>query len=305
MLNIIEEYKKGKTLNSLSKTTGISIKTISNYLKINNIQVKDNRIFPESIDKIVVEEYNLGLSASAVGAKLGISKSAVLRRLKRLGIKRTYEEQKNIRPQDIEIAIQGYKNGMGSVQAGALVGVSCQLLDRWLRERSITKRSYSESKTLNHNRSKRGIQGIVNTRFGNLHFDSMYELARIIQLEKDLSTVNLERCSFQIIYNNNHRYNPDFLVTYKNGVKYIEEIKPFNFINREDVLVKKKAGEEYAFLNKMLYRIITEMEIGKNSFESIDLSKICFKKESDTVNFARNILKAKKHIEKNELSLQL
>ena len=53
-------------------------------------------------------------------------------------------------------------------------------------------------------------------------------------------------------------YIPDFLVSNK----IIEEIKPKRLLNEDNNLLKFKAGTKYCNQNNLIYKILTEKELG-------------------------------------------
>lgn len=91
-------------------------------------------------------------------------------------------------------------------------------------------------------------------------YDSIYELARMLQLD-DLNLKWTKKHGIRIKYilkNSEHRYIPDFLV----GTNIIEEIKPETMLLLEINVTKFKYANEYCENNNMIYKIITETELG-------------------------------------------
>lgn len=70
-------------------------------------------------------------------------------------------------------------------------------------------------------------KGVVNSRFGDIDFDSSYECALIEWCEKDSRIVHLERDYMLIdyVYNGNRCFAPDFKLWLNNGLFLIVEVK--------------------------------------------------------------------------------
>jgi hypothetical protein len=93
-----------------------------------------------------------------------------------------------------------------------------------------------------------------------LFYQSSYELKAFELLENDNDVVEFKRGGFAIQYLNNAKekrsYIPDIIVTYKNSLKRILEIKPKKL--RNDNILKLEAGLKYCKENGFKYEIWDE-----------------------------------------------
>ena len=89
---------------------------------------------------------------------------------------------------------------------------------------SVTRaRIVSNGKWNPANKSRKGI-------YENVKYDSLYEMARLMQLKNDPLVRNFERNSIVVQYsydNQLRNYTPDFLIHYKDGRIEVEEIKGY------------------------------------------------------------------------------
>lgn len=108
-------------------------------------------------------------------------------------------------------------------------------------------------------------------------FQSGWELERMKQYDADDSLINWKRCSDIIPYTSKDgkikHYNPDFELTFKDGVVVVEEVK--GYID-SDIFEKVLAAKQYFDNCSKIYRLVTKI---KNAFivvqvESLD--EYCF-----------------------------
>jgi len=90
-------------------------------------------------------------------------------------------------------------------------------------------------------------------------YDSLYELARMIQLDElKLDWTKNHGIRIPYFYNgSNHKYTPDFLV----DNKFLEEVKPNTLINLDINKIKCEQALIYCNNNHLIYRYITEDDI--------------------------------------------
>ena len=99
---------------------------------------------------------------------------------------------------------------------------------------------------------------------GKYFCHSTWELMYCRFLDQDDSVVNYSNPSFSIPYQQgdctDHRYLPDFFVTYVDSRKEIIEIKPSLQVNWEKNILKFVAAEKYCQENNMTFKVITEKD---------------------------------------------
>lgn len=108
-------------------------------------------------------------------------------------------------------------------------------------------------------------------------FQSGWELERMNQYDADDSLISWKRCSDIIPYVSKNgkikHYNPDFELTFNDGVVVIEEVK--GYID-PDVFEKGLAAKQYFDSCSKIYRLVTKI---KNTFvvvQTENLDKYCF-----------------------------
>ena len=117
--------------------------------------------------------------------------------------------------------------------------------------------------------------------YGNFFFRSLRELTYIVNvIEKDnLNWISAETKKMSIKYvdwdGTQRTYRADFLV----DNKFLVEIKPLKLHNSPNVLLKKKAAEEFCKLNGYIYIIQDPGILDKNTLKELYKNKkICFEK---------------------------
>lgn len=95
---------------------------------------------------------------------------------------------------------------------------------------------------------------------------SSYEERRMKFLDscpEVVSFTNKHRIWINYVWeNDNHKYNPDLLVTFLDGTKRIEEVKGF-ILDQDRVKAKERACIDYANKNGLQYKMIFENELEK------------------------------------------
>ena len=100
-------------------------------------------------------------------------------------------------------------------------------------------------------------------------FDSSWELKRMKQMDIENDILMWKRTKYKIPYSDingkNRNHIPDFYVEYKDGQKYIEEMK--GSID-ENTILKIKATKDWCEKNNFQYKILGEKEI--KNFENLE-----------------------------------
>ena len=288
---IVKYYTEGFDVKTIASTDGRSVSTIYRILK-NYIKIKDYRILDSDILNKVVLLYKEGKSSREVAKELNISPPSVKRIIKREGISRNRLEAFGIKSEDLEKAIEKYKNGMGAKKSCEDYNFSERVLYSELKKKGVKVRSYSEANALSAtSKQKRGLKGEVVLVKDCIKFESFYELLFIIQCLKDENITNISRFRGAIEYVDNTNkvryYNPDFIVEY--GEKEcVVEVKPVSRIYEEDVKIKAKYAKDFF----KCYRIVTEDDLILYSTETLSKFHINTKEDLNKyINRYKNKIK--------------
>ena len=151
---------------------------------------------------------------------------------------------------------------------------SCQLKHNHAQPLSFQSREKISRSSADKIMKENGCRKNYHYKQGTVHcirlnkdfiFKSSFERDRLLQLDKDLTVKNIEKEVLRIPYikpnGNPGHYIVDLVITYRNGLRVLEEIKPTTFVNEASVVVKSKAAIEYAKNNNYIFRIVTEKEI--------------------------------------------
>lgn len=108
----------------------------------------------------------------------------------------------------------------------------------------------------------------TSTKTGQVcRFRSGWEKIYLEYLDNNPDILTFEYESFSIPYVSNKRtgkirkYFPDFLVTYTNGIIELIEIKPLRRIHQAKIQKKTIAAGDWARLNNVEFKIVTEIEL--------------------------------------------
>jgi hypothetical protein len=94
-----------------------------------------------------------------------------------------------------------------------------------------------------------------------IRYDSEWELIRLKFLEKDKSLKLLERNPFRWVYELDgveHYYFPDWLLTYHNGDKILEEVKPRRVCELPEAQAKFKVAKIQCASLNLKFRVIKD-----------------------------------------------
>lgn len=92
-------------------------------------------------------------------------------------------------------------------------------------------------------------------------FRSSWEEMLMQHFDADDTVATWDYESFRISYDyDNHKrwYVPDFLVTYTTGLKYLIEVKPYEFVESGRVRLKSQAGEKWCAENGATFLVVTK-----------------------------------------------
>jgi GNAT superfamily N-acetyltransferase/AraC-like DNA-binding protein len=269
---IAAEYQAGNTLTELSKKYSISVESIDR--KLNRMGVKlrapimkfnghRKHDVPLNKDEIAADYLKLG-SLSKTAEKHDCTMTYVRTILESRGIViRTTSEIMSgegnpffgkKHPEEIA----KYCAEIGSISGRVFweqnpdyaVIVSQKQKELWL---DLEKRK-ADSELISRLRQEgkcNSYKGAIHTRFGQIQFDSSYELAFIEKCDSDRRIVHLER-DFALVeydYNGIHIFIPDFRIWLENGDFLIIEMKSIWLAKQPKELEKIKAGFD-TFLDK-------------------------------------------------------
>lgn len=243
-----------------------------------------------------IELYKNGMSTRDVAKEIGVNKSSVTRWVNKYNIARTTAEHYGITISIIEDVLKEYNKGYGARTISKNLGISDTSIYRILKDNGIDIRSLKDAQSLRAEQGRQPIWGIrskIKTRFGNIRADSVYEAARISQLNLDDNVSFVSRAK-RIPFGNGF-YTPDLLVEYVDGTKIVEEIKPTYRLNLDEVIRKKESAINY-YGGDIEYKIVTENEIGIDGFDSIDIDQVEHNNDSDRDRFIKAIRTAKSQI---------
>lgn len=145
------------------------------------------------------------------------------------------------------------------------------------------------------------LSGTLKTKYGNLKFDSSYELCFLLWTEKQIDIKYIDRVNFWIPYLLNEKikhYQPDFIITKYDNSKILIEIKSSKspFYNKNIVSLKENAALSYIKENNINeYKLINEDHILSKEINFIRTCRIrCLCKilySENRLELSSNILK--------------
>jgi len=123
----------------------------------------------------------------------------------------------------------------------------------------------SRKKKRRKSRYHRGLH--VSPIAGECKFRSGWEQKYMEHLDADpeVSTWSYEKLIIEYISNKKtkkvRKYYPDFQVEYKDGRKFVIEIKPSRRLVQVNVIKKIRAAKEWCTEHDVVYKILTEIEL--------------------------------------------
>lgn len=220
--------------------------------------------------------YKAGNSISKVSSLTGLGGSTIHRMVVADGSNRSHADVNNAEEDVRNDAVSLYLLGLNTYEVASATGVSQPTIARWARQEGIS-RGYSGAQSLRiaigrNPESPRGIKSTFTSQKNGRAFfaASIFELARMGQLECDPDVVFFDRSSDRIPLEGNRNYVPDLEITYLNGDVVVEEIKPEDMLGDAGVRAKAYAAVEFYKGSGKRYRIVTERVIGLKGFNTID-----------------------------------
>ena len=221
---------------------------------------------PKETVESAIAKYKDGDSTRKIASELSVARASVTKWISDAGISRTSSTARG-GGYDIELkSVELYKTGIGANEIAKQLGVTSTAIYRWLNKHGIKIRTTSEAQSLRAQQGRqpiRGIRSVVKTKFGEIRADSVYEAARILQLENNKEVTNVYRYSGAIDYGENRKYTPDLVVEYSSGLTTVEEIKPLFQVDRDDIIEKANAAR-LKLGDDISYKFITQNDIDFN-----------------------------------------
>lgn len=261
-----------KSTTEIAKIVGCSANTACRVLNGAGV---DTSSFPckNKLD-YVVKLQKEGKTNVEIAAELGGCARQVTTWLRKRGIQIRPQIDRNLKDEAVRLysedkmSIRNVANrlGIGSVvvrraviNAGAIRTLSKA---RCLATRKDMGRDQYRSQAYHWQSRKTGIWQPAGSR---------WELVRMSQLDDDNSVAEWTRCPFYISYNGGKTYNPDLLVTYKDGRKVVEEIKPQRYAITPKNQAKFAAARVYLQEKNIPFVVMTEEEIGREAIRNFKI----------------------------------
>ena len=172
--------------------------------------------------------------------------------------------------------LESYLSGDSLGEIATRHGIDRTTVSR-IAQRNGALRSKSESQSVRAARDGVGLdqfgkKGAFHSAKMNLWVptDSLYEYARMEQLDADESVVSWRRSNARIKYEFEgiqRTYVPDLEVILVSGRVRIEEIKPNKFALSPLNLAKFSAGRKFASDNGYEFKVVTEDDIGRSAID--------------------------------------
>lgn len=273
---VIQQYEDGVASPLIAKKEGIGETTVLRWLRQAGITrtAAETKGVSADIRQRAIDMYEKGASVSDVAKKLEIGASTVHRAVTKSGISRSHEDAVAIDPAIKQQAIDLYREGLNTHEVSEKLGLSQSTVSRWARK-IPDGRGWSGAQALRQALGRGTNYGIKSSfrseKSGKeIHATSLYELARLGQMEADSEVAHVERVKDRIPYGEGRHYVPDFIVTYADGRKVAEEVKPEYQRENEVVRAKEKAARDYYSKKGIEYRLVTERDIGLEGFATVD-----------------------------------
>jgi transposase len=240
--------------------------------------------------------YISGLSSLAISKRVsGASLATIKRWVSDEGIQRSVSEARGGTKEKRAAAADLYKTGLGAFEIARKLGVTNHAIYGWLSDAGVEIRSKSEAQAFRAAQGRqpiRGVRSTIETKWGSILTDSLFEAARLRQLEADDSVADVRRATESIPWGDGQRYTPDLVVASKDGTVRVEEIKPAFQMERADVLAKAEAAR-LALGKDISYRLVSTDDLA-SGFALLDPSKgIRFASDEDADRFKRALATAK------------
>jgi transposase len=265
-LSAVSEYiNSSLSLSSVAKKYGYTGGWLLKKLNAKGIRPRGRADWKLNVEKetLACQYYRDNMPVKEIASKFSISRRTVTEWIKKNGIRPlNYNERLGVTQELKQHAVKLYVDDkLNCCEISKIIGFSHRSILDWVKD---VKRSASEIASISSFNGKKkgyGKKGWVETRFGQIRYDSSYERDRILMLDKDLSVISLKRCPYLIKYTDTNRYNPDFLVQYNDNSFVVEEVKPYQMLKLEKNISKFKAANSYLKTLNIPFIIVTQKEI--------------------------------------------
>lgn len=241
---------------------------------------KKQALFDRHIE-MMKDAYRAGATLKEIAHQVGINELTARAWLIDAGV---FEHKRGRVSREQEQSIlTSYLAGDALNEIASRHGVERTTVSR-IAERNGVLRSKSESQSVRAARDGVGIdqfgkKGAFHSSKMNswVPTDSLYEYARMEQLDGDESVISWRRSVARIPYEFNgvgRIYVPDIEVTLVGGRLRIEEIKPKKFTSSPLNVAKFAAGEKFALENGYEFKVVTEDDIGRAAIEKAGLATV-------------------------------
>lgn len=264
----VDDYFKGMSCQEISIKYSVNRKTIGNWIRGFNKKARKNSGWRD-FDKInsLVKEYVNGSRTKELAKKYNVCTRTVSSWVKEKGVKPIlYSEKMGYTNELKQNIINLYnKNNLTCNDISVLLKLKRFFVYSVVKSYFRENGDYSGIKIMGGRGKYYGSKGSIETRFGLIRYDSLYERDRIIQNSRDFNIKSMERCKIKIKYFNlllePHIYKPDFLIQKIDNSIIIEEVKPTSMLNKYDNSFKHEFAIKYCNENGYKFRVVTEKEI--------------------------------------------
>jgi len=272
-------FAAGSSLRAIGTALHVDHKTVSRWLDDIGVVRKSFRK-EEALKADAVRLYREGKSQQRVADELGVNQASVGLWVKAAGeYSRTKSYTDAEKAEILRLYVEG---GMSGADIAQKLNVPEATVTKYVRlaggsrsrsEAAVTLRLNKPEKLLGRGWGKSAPY--YSEKGGGWNFgDSLLEIARMSQLDEDPAVISWTKRTERVPYGNKQFYLPDFLVQYADGRKEIEEVKPAHLVNNESVQLKAQAARAFFKDKGIGYRLITEDEIGKERYRSVDRTKL-------------------------------
>lgn len=270
----INEYLNGKeSLDTVAGKIGMSGGNLRHW--IIKLGHKPRKIHESRFDENRIKEccylYVQGMTNKALAEKYNVSKRTIFDWLIKSNMKpKKFNETLGITPEIKTRAVDLYSNDkLNCGEISRILGVSSRSIFDWIKS---IKRTQSEIAIIKIAKigsvNSYGKKGKVQTKYGEIYYDSWYERDRLIQLNSNEDITCIQRCKDRIKYQDQNgiekSYIPDFFVEYKDGTKIIEEVKPFPLLEKFNNPIKFQCANEFYKDKNIIFKTVSEVIIYGN-----------------------------------------
>jgi transposase len=265
-LAVDDYFNKGMSCQEISIKYNVNRKTIGNWIKGFNKKARKNSGWRD-FDKInnLVNDYVNGARTSELSKKYNVSNRTVAKWIKEKGVSPIFYPEKMGYTEELKQKIVSlYKSNLTCNDIAILLKLKIHFVYQVIKKYFRKNGDYNGIRIMGGRGKYYGSKGGIETRFGFIRYDSLYERDRIIQNSRDFTIKSMERCKFKIKYFNSlseHIYKPDFFIQNVDNSFVIEEVKPISMLDKHDNQFKHEFATKYCNENGYKFRVVTEKEI--------------------------------------------